>query len=81
VFEVIHPFHPLYGQRFEVVEWRCNWGEQRLYYHDLSGRLTSLPIAWTSFGPVDPVVCLGEGRAYFRAADLSELAGRLKEIS
>ena len=29
-----HPFHPLFGRRFEFVSRRRNWGEDRVYYHD-----------------------------------------------
>jgi hypothetical protein len=31
-FEVIHPHHPLRGQKFKLVTYRNNWGEDRVYF-------------------------------------------------
>ncbi|WP_208461047.1 DUF5372 family protein, partial [Paraburkholderia mimosarum] len=30
---VTHPFHPLRGQEFVLLERRCAWGEERVYFH------------------------------------------------
>jgi hypothetical protein len=79
---VTHPFHPLCGRELELVTYRQNWGEDRVYFHDDQGRLKSLPAAWTSIGPEDPFVVVSNGRAAFRTADLVELAAlvdRLRE--
>jgi hypothetical protein len=64
----------LSGKVFELVTRRCNWGEERVYYHDETGRLCSLPLAWTSLAPVDPFVSLAAGRSAFRVTDLLELS-------
>ena len=69
-----HPFHPLHGQEFAVVTVRQNWGEQRAYYHDESGHLCLIPVAWTSLACVDPFVAVAAGRAMFRPEDLLRLA-------
>ena len=58
----------------DLVTYRHNWGEDRVYFHDDDGRLRSLPAAWTSLRPADPVAVLGAGRSHFRVADLLELA-------
>jgi len=71
---VTHPFHPLHGHEFAVVTVRQNWGEERVYYHDESGRLCLIPIAWTSLACVDPFVEIAAGRAMFRPEDLLRLA-------
>lgn len=76
VFEVTHPFHSLYGQQFEPVEFRSNWGEERVYYHEANGRLKSLPAYWTSRCAPDPVIAITDGRAYF-CRFLLLLMGRL----
>jgi hypothetical protein len=34
IFKVTHPFHPLYGCTFELVIYRNNWGEDRVYFHN-----------------------------------------------
>jgi len=80
-FQVTHPFHPLRGKVFVLVICRINWGEQRAYYHDESGALCSIPLAWTSLAPVDPFVSLAAGRALFRVADLLELSRCLASLS
>ena len=69
-----HPFHPLHGREFAVVTIRQNWGEERVYYHDESGRLCLIPLAWTSRGRVDPFLAVAAGRALFRPEDLMRLA-------
>jgi hypothetical protein len=78
-FYVCHPFHPLYGCWFELVNYRRNWGEDRVYYHDVDGRLRSLPAAWTSVRPEDPFVTVAAGRCYFRTQDLGRLADFVRQ--
>lgn len=73
-FRVTHPFHPLTGREFELLTYRHNWGEDRVYFHE-AGELRSLPAAWTSVDPADPFVAVAAGRSPFRVADLLELAG------
>ena len=41
MFSVTHPFHPLQGQQFVLVQVRLNWGEERVYYLDANDRLRS----------------------------------------
>ena len=67
-------FHPLHGQEFTLVDQRNAWGEDRVYFHDDTGRLRRLPAAWTSAGPPDAFVATSAGRSYFRIADLLQLA-------
>ena len=68
-----HPFHPLRGQEFELVDRRRTWGEDRVYYYDESGELKRLPAAWTSAAAPDPFVVAAQGRAVLRAEDLMPL--------
>src|SRR5512135_3922170 len=56
VFTVTHPFHPLYGQQFEILSYRHNWGEYRVTFYDTPGHVRALPAAWTSVAPLDPSV-------------------------
>ena len=72
-----HPFHPLRGCEFNLVTYRRNWGEDRVYFHDDRGRLRALSADWTSLGPGDPFVVVSAGRAAFRTADLLELVALL----
>jgi len=62
------------------VTYRRNWGEHRVYFHDYTGRLTSVPAQWTSVYPTDPYVMVAAGRAPFRAQDLLELSELIARI-
>ena len=73
-FRVTHPYHPLYQQELELVSYRQNWGEDRVWFQGSEGRLHSLPRSWTDAGGVDPFVAVAAGRSQFRVADLLELA-------
>jgi Family of unknown function (DUF5372) len=68
----------LYQQEFELVSYRQNWGEDRVWFQDKEGgRLHSLPMSWTDVGAVDPFVAVAAGRSQFRVADLIELAEQI----
>ena len=71
---VTHPFHPLFGQALDVVVHRHNWGEDRVYYRDGHGHLTSVPAGWTSVVPEDAFVAVAAGRSRFWVQDLVDLA-------
>jgi hypothetical protein len=64
----------LFQQEFEVVSYRQNWGEDRVWFHDKNGRLQSVPANWTDAVEVDPFVVVAAGRSLFRITDLLELA-------
>lgn len=70
---VTHPFHPLRGREFELVDRRQTWGEDRVYYQD-GDELKRMPATWTSAAIVDPFVAVSAGRASFRIEDLLSLA-------
>jgi hypothetical protein len=72
-FKISHPFHPLTGQEFALITYRQNWGEDRVYFHDDTDRLVSIPAQWTSLFPEDPWVALSANHSYFRVPDLLEL--------
>ena len=76
-FRVTHPFHPLRGRTFPLVDCRQTWGEDRVYFHDDSGQLARLPLQWTDVVPDDPTVVVGAGRAHFRYDDLCRFADLL----
>ena len=78
LFRVSHPYHPLYQQEFELVSYRQNWGEDRVWFQDKKdARLHSLPMSWTDLGAVDPFVAVAAGRSPFRVADLLELVKQI----
>ncbi len=72
----------MYGQQFEILTYRHNWGEYRVTFYQTPDQVRALPAAWTSLAPSDPSVILAAGRATFRVADLlqlSQLIGRIEE--
>ncbi len=62
------------------MEVRRNWSETRVFYRDSSGRLLSIPAAWTTLSEPDPFVSLTEGRSAFRCVDLLALRRYLDSI-
>ena len=77
----MHPFHPLYGESYELLSHRSNWGEDRVTFHDREGRLCSLPASWTSVVGPDPFVVLSAGRAFLRVEDLLALVELVRSLS
>lgn len=75
-----HPFHPWFGREFALVTYRLNWGEERVYFHDDTGRLTAIPACWTSVFPADPFVLVSAERSPFRFSQLRELARLIQQI-
>lgn len=71
---MIHPFHPLAEKEFIVITCRQNWGENRVFFYDDQGTLSSLPVQWTSLAVEDPFVALSNAESFFRVPDLLELA-------
>jgi hypothetical protein len=70
----------LYGQQFEILAYRHNWGEYRVTFYQTPDQVRALPAAWTSLAPADPSVILAAGRADFRVADLLELTHLIERI-
>lgn len=68
-----HPFHPLCGQEFELIEYHQAWGEDRVYFQDSSGQLQRLPAAWTDVVGEDPFIVVAAGRSPLRVAELLRL--------
>ena len=79
-FQVIHPHHPLRGQKFQLVTYRNNWGEDRVYFHDAEGRLSSIPASWTTVVAEDPFVAVACGRCAFRFQDLLKVTELVEKL-
>ncbi|HEX9910451.1 MAG TPA: DUF5372 family protein [Desulfatiglandales bacterium] len=75
-----HPFHPLHGREFEMLEYRQTWGENRVYFLDLSGQLKRLPASWTDVVGEDPFVTVATGRSPLRLEDLLQLVDLLDRL-
>jgi hypothetical protein len=77
---VTHPFHPLFGQEFDLVVRGLNWHHDRAAFRDGAGRLHSIPTAWTDLVTKDPFNVVAAGRASFRTQELLELVRLLDAI-
>lgn len=81
IFTVTHPFHPLSGQQFTLLAQRFTWGEWRVFFHDAAtGRVRSLPTAWTDLAPADPFIHQAAGRTILRLSDLQALQRLLADL-
>lgn len=76
-----HPFHPLRGREYDLIDYRHFWSEDRVVYVDETGEARSLPAPWTSAIAEDPAVVVSAGRAHFRVADLLELAKLVRGLA
>lgn len=76
-----HPFHPLRGREYDLIDYRHVWSEDRVVYVDETGAARSLPARWTSAVAEDPAVVVSAGRAHFRVADLLELATLVRGLA
>ena len=75
-----HPFHPLHGREFELVETKPVMGVGYVQYTGDDGALCSIRQAWTSVASEDPFVRVGSGRSAFRVSDLLALGVLLDSL-
>jgi hypothetical protein len=76
---ITHPFHPLRGKTFELIERRSTWGEDRVYFHDEKGVFRRMPTAWTSVSARSVFETISAGRSHFRAEDLLQLVALIAQ--
>lgn len=72
-FRVTHPFHPLFGAAYDLIDYRHCWAEDRVFYIDEAEQIRSLPARWTSVVADNPFVVVSAGRSFFRVSDLVKL--------
>ena len=76
---VTHPFHPLHGREFELIE-ITTIGVGFVQYRGDDGALRTIRQAYTSAAAVDPFVRIAAGRSAFRVSDLLALATFLDSL-
>ena len=79
-FRVIHRFHPLYEQEFELVQYRRSWGTASLDYQDKVGKHGCIPLEWTDARSVDVFLEMSCGRSYFRVVELLHLVELVESL-
>jgi hypothetical protein len=77
---ITHPFHPMSGQQFDLVEHRCIFAESFVYFHDSDGHLREIPSAWTDSVKGDAFVEMASGRSQLHAGCLLELVDLIDRL-
>ena len=79
---ITHPFHPLYGQQFDLLAYRRSWGNvEAVDLQDDHGGVLAIPLAWTDACESDAFVVIAAGRSFFRVEDLVRLVELVEELS
>ena len=73
---ITHPFHPLFGQEFPLIQYRRCWKRTpRVEYLNQEGCVECIPLDWTdATDEQDPFLVVSAGRSFFRVEDLLRLA-------
>jgi Family of unknown function (DUF5372) len=79
--EIRHPFHPLRGQRFEVLKTRRLAGLDTLILRDLAQGSFSIARDWTDWADPDPVHVVGLPPQRLEAESLFELVALLQQLT
>ena len=79
-FKITHPFIPQYGNEYEFIDRRLNWGEDRVVYINKKGDIATVLTSWTDVIEPDIFVLQSAGRSNFRSSDLIELSKLLKYL-
>ena len=78
--EIAHPFHPLRGQRFEVLKKRRVAGVDTLILRGLERGTLSVPREWTDWADLSPYDSLDRPPRRLAAESLFALAALLEEL-
>ncbi len=78
---ITHPFHPLFGREYSLVEYRWGWGRKQAVFYDENDELIAVPVDWTSLvETTDAFVIVSEGQAFASPSDLLALSALIAEI-
>ena len=77
---ITHPFHPLRGREFALLDERRSGDEDRVWYQSDDGTARTVPRGWTDLSVADPFEVIAAGRAWFRPDDLARLVALLADL-
>ena len=78
---ITHPFHPLSGREYRLVDYRRDWGREEALFYDEDDELIAVPVDWTDLTEgADPFQSLSEGRAFAQPVDLLALSALIEEV-
>ena len=79
--EIVHPFHPLRGRRFEVLKKRRRAGVDTLILRELERGTLSIPREWTDWADPTPYDALTRPPHRLAADSLFELVALLEALA
>ena len=79
--EIRHPFHPLRGQRFQVLKERRSAGIDTLLLREQDRGTFSIAREWTDWADPSPCGALGLPQRRLDAESLFELAALLDQLT
>jgi len=60
---IAHPFHPHYGQHFELAQYRRSFGRECIDCFDKNGRMVSIQLEWTDAAGEQTSGCIWKRQA------------------
>ena len=82
IVTITHPFSPMKGREYLLIEKKVCWGQARVLVFDENGDYRRFPASWTDLADPDPFLETSAGRAFVRDDGLikiSELLNYIKE--
>jgi len=77
---ITHPFSPMKGQEYIVIERINAWGEDRIICCDNDGNSRVFLTSWTDYLPEEPFITVSDGKVDFKYDDLQMLAKLVSDI-
>jgi hypothetical protein len=71
--KITHPFHPRYGEEYDLLCFYRSWGRDYVECSDEKGKFITIPTEYTASCEIDPFVTISQGRSIFRVSDLLRL--------
>ena len=78
--KVTHPFHPLFGKEFTLLNCKQGEDERIVKFRLQDGSLRSIPLDWCDLRSPDPYLDIGGGHSLFRVEDLLKLSDLIKKV-
>ena len=71
--KITNPFHPRFGEEFELLRYHRSWGHERVECLEEGGGFVSIPLSSTDAYDEDPFIAILGGRSFFRVDELLRL--------
>ena len=78
--KITHPFTPMKGEEYIVIERITAWGEDRIICCDNDGNSRAFLTSWTDYLPEEPFITVSDGKVDFKYDDLQMLAKLVSDL-